>query len=119
MSQKKCLDCGAFIHGRVDKKFCDDSCRINYHNQKYKAHMRGFREVESILRRNRRILAQFLHEGIQTPSEEMLEQAGFNFEYFTHRDVNRPNRFFVYDLGVAKDSDEGYSLLKLIKKSGK
>lgn len=113
---EKCLDCGAVIQGRVDKKFCDDSCRINFHNQKYKSKQAGFRKIESVLRSNRKILAQFLQEGVQMPSKEMLEQAGFNFDYFTHRDHQDPNHFYVYDVGISAEPDAKYILLKLIKK---
>lgn len=116
MCQKNCMDCGAAIQGRVDKKFCDDSCRTNFHNQKYKTHQAGFRKIESILRSNRKILAQFLQEGVQTPSKEMLEQAGFNFDYFTHRDNKNPHHFFVYDVGFSAEAAEKYILLKLVKK---
>ena len=32
-TERYCLDCGAVLHGRADKKFCNDQCRNNYNNQ--------------------------------------------------------------------------------------
>lgn len=28
---KQCLKCGEHIEGRMDKKFCSDYCKSNYH----------------------------------------------------------------------------------------
>ncbi|MFA6947300.1 MAG: DUF2116 family Zn-ribbon domain-containing protein, partial [Pedobacter sp.] len=31
--ERECLDCGAALRGRTDKKFCDDQCRSNFNNR--------------------------------------------------------------------------------------
>ena len=35
-NKKMCPVCGGEIHGRTDKKFCSDDCRIYYNNIRYR-----------------------------------------------------------------------------------
>ena len=34
---KSCLHCNRPLHGRADKKYCDDACRNNYNNMQTKS----------------------------------------------------------------------------------
>lgn len=56
--ERKCLTCGEVLFGRADKKFCNDNCRGIYNNKKNKMGDDYFRKVNSILRKNRRILEE-------------------------------------------------------------
>lgn len=54
------------------------------------------RNINNILRRNRRILAQFKPDSII--DTETLIALGFHFRYFTHKDLYSPT-VYIYDVG--------------------
>jgi len=100
---RTCLSCGKPLRGRVDKKFCDDFCRNNFNN-KQNSHQTNFvRNVNSILRKNRRILENLLPEAEETKKvlREKLVLEGFNFKYFTHQYQTQKGSvyFFTYEYG--------------------
>ena len=101
--ERKCLNCGSSIRGRSDKKFCDDGCRNNYHNQHNSADNNLVRDINHKLMRNRRILQQLLpaHEKKKITNREHLYASGFHFHYMTHTHTNtRGNTYkFCYDHG--------------------
>lgn len=86
---RKCLDCGEPISGRRDKKFCNDSCRVNYHNGKNASKNKEIRSIYSILLRNRNILMKLWEQGNRVTDKEKLLLVGFNFTYHTHVHQNR------------------------------
>ena len=61
--EKTCLDCGNVIHGRADKKFCNDLCRNNYNNQLNSNSYNLIRNINNILKRNRRIMEELNPSG--------------------------------------------------------
>ncbi|MDB5281093.1 MAG: hypothetical protein JWO06_168 [Bacteroidota bacterium] len=80
---KTCLSCGKPILGRSDKKFCDDQCRNSYNNQLNSDSTNYVRNINNILRKNRRILEELNIDGkTKLPKTKLLER-GFNFNYFT------------------------------------
>lgn len=81
---KTCLDCGEPLVGRADKKFCCDQCRNNYNNHLNSESSLMVRQVNNILRRNRRILNNLVPIEKTTVHKEKLSSLGFNFNYFTH-----------------------------------
>lgn len=100
--ERKCLDCGRPLRGRADKKFCDDGCRGNYNNKRNSEENGYLRRVNSILKRNRRIL-----EGL-TPGRGStkvkwsdLMREGFNFEFITemHETGEGDQYRFCYEYG--------------------
>lgn len=111
---KKCLECNTPLMGRIDKKFCNDSCR-NAYNNKHKREA-GFyeRKVNSILRKNKRILAKLNpKEKSKTTKEELLFN-GFNFYYFTNIYQTKQGKtyYFVYDYGYLELENDEYALVK-------
>ncbi len=54
--EKKCLSCGETLIGRADKKFCNDSCRNNYHHNQNRDQINFIRNINNILKKNRAIL---------------------------------------------------------------
>ena len=103
ISTRSCIECGKVLKGRVDKKFCDDFCRNNYNNKLNSDSNAYVRNINNILRRNRRILEETLGS-----SEEMaklqkgkLTDKGFNLKYFTHTYANKKGNvyFFCYEYG--------------------
>lgn len=100
---KKCIECRKSLKGRADKKFCDDLCRNSYNN-KLNSDSNGYvRNINNILRRNRRILEEILpttEEMVKITKQKMLEK-GFQFKYFTHTYTNKKGNvyFFCYEYG--------------------
>jgi hypothetical protein len=81
---RNCLECGHRISGRVDKKFCNDHCRTAWHNKLQGDQNNYMRSVNTILRRNRRILADLSTSGTKKVEPRILKRLGFEFDYFTH-----------------------------------
>lgn len=101
--KRNCLHCGKPIQGRVDKKFCDDSCRNTFNNQQNADSINLIRKINHTIRRNRNILAMFIPQGeeLAKTTRERLIRAGFNFKFFTHIYQNKKgNQYhYCYDYG--------------------
>ena len=82
--EKLCLDCGAKLLGRSDKKFCSDQCRNNYNNRLNRDQNNYVRNVHAQLRRNRRILSGLYEDGHHRIHRDALVAQGYNFTFFTH-----------------------------------
>ena len=112
--ERKCLDCGEIIFGRVDKKFCSDQCRNNYNNRMNSDNTVMVRNVNAILRKNRRILADLVPtEGKINVHKDKLVNKGFNFNYFTHLYVTQKGSSyrFVYEYGYLPLDNDFYMLV--------
>ena len=48
MEERKCLYCGEPIIGRMDKKFCCDSCRNSYNYEKTHKQVNVIRRINGI-----------------------------------------------------------------------
>jgi predicted nucleic acid-binding Zn ribbon protein len=82
--ERVCLDCGARLLGRSDKKFCSDQCRNNYNNRLNRDQNNYVRNVHAQLRRNRRVLAGLYDDGHRRIHRDALIAQGYNFTFFTH-----------------------------------
>lgn len=114
MEQRRCLDCGEIIFGRSDKKFCSDQCRNNYNN-KQKNDLTAFvRNVNNILRKNRRILAELNPSDKANVHRDKLVNKGFNFNYFTHLYTTQKGSvyYFVYEYGYLPLENGFYMLVQ-------
>lgn len=115
MEQKHCHFCGEVIKGRADKKFCDDQCRTGYNN-KLKTDSPQVRHINTILRKNRKVLAEFADndEGKSRVNVKKLAERGFNFTYFTHlyTTKQRATYFFCYEYGYLKLEGDYYMVVK-------
>jgi hypothetical protein len=104
MIQKRtCEYCGDTIRGRSDKRFCDDTCRNRHHNKINQEEGALVREVNGILKRNRRILRSLWPEGqeyLKCGRQPLLEK-GFRFGYHTHtcRSSSGQHYHFCYEYG--------------------
>jgi len=113
---KTCLKCGKTIRGRIDKKFCDDYCR-NVYNNHVKADSNHYvRNINHILRKNRRILESLLPEGrqdIKTYKDKLL-LLGFCFQYYTNTQTNFKGEiyFFCYDYGLKQLENDRYLIVR-------
>jgi len=82
--ERVCLDCGARLLGRSDKKFCSDQCRNNYNNRINRDQNNYVRNVHAQLRRNRKILSELVDDGHHRIHRDALIAQGYNFTFFTH-----------------------------------
>jgi predicted nucleic acid-binding Zn ribbon protein len=110
--EKKCLECGNPVFGRVDKKFCSDGCR-NVFNNKTKASASNYmRNVNNILSKNRRILKAMNPEGKIKKHKDQMMKKGFDFDFVTNTYTTKAGDTyrFVYEQGYLM-LDEGFVLL--------
>ncbi len=112
---KQCLACGADIKGRADKKFCDDQCRNAYNNSQNSDANNYVRNVNNILRKNRRILEQLNSDpsGKTKVSKARMLQAGFNFDYMTNVLQTKAGRiyYFCYEHGYLPIENDWFMLV--------
>ncbi|HPD66123.1 MAG TPA: hypothetical protein P5050_11535 [Bacteroidia bacterium] len=111
--KKICPECGDTFTGRIDKKFCSDQCRNTYNNRLNKDETNFIRNVNHVLRKNRRILAELNPEGKARVSKSVLIDKGFNFQYFTniYTTKNGKTYYFCYDHGYLPIVDDYYMLV--------
>lgn len=95
-STSNCLDCSQKLYGRSDKKFCNDHCRNSYHAKRNKDWNNYMRNINHILRKNRRILAFFHQNNVQTITTSMLALQGFQISYCTSFHEKSQERYY-YD----------------------
>lgn len=102
---KACISCNRTLHGRTDKKFCNDYCR-NTHNNRLNSDGNNYmRNINHSLRRNRRILESLLSaREITKTLLSKMHNKGFTFQYFTHTRTNKKGKLFCfcYDYGYLK-----------------
>lgn len=100
MKNRFCLTCLVELKGRSDKKFSNDLCRSQYHNQNIQPHHVIIKEINNQLKRNRKILAHFCPNDKAIVRKELIDQLGFVSSFFTHIYMNN-NRtyYFCYDYG--------------------
>jgi hypothetical protein len=112
---KACLTCSRSLHGRTDKKFCNDHCRNTFNNQLNSRQNNFLRNIDNCIRRNRRIMQQLLgarQAGIYSSAN--LSGRGFHFNYCTHTYINRKGDIchFCYDYGYLFKSKDRVQLIK-------
>jgi predicted nucleic acid-binding Zn ribbon protein len=97
--ERTCIRCGKPLHGRVDKKFCSDDCRTDYHNQLRRERERDLRSINRILASNWKILTTFLRNGRSKVPVAELAGHNFNFEVYTNTRRRIPGRrtFWCYN----------------------
>jgi len=99
---KTCLECGEPIKGRADKKYCDDQCRSLHNNKANSDTTAQMRNINNLLRKNRRIMHELSNEeGKTAMAKSKLTDAGFNFKYHTHTYTTQKGSVYklCYDYG--------------------
>lgn len=117
--KRACPECGEPIKGRSDKKFCSDLCR-NAHNNKINADTTNYvRNVNNILKRNRRIIEELTPEGKASVPKSKLNAKGFDFGFYTNTFTNKngDTYYFCYEYGYLPIKGDYYFLVK--RKEGK
>ena len=113
---KVCLVCKKPLKGRSDKKFCDDYCRNIYNNQLKSGHYTYVRTINSILKKNRRILEELLSTNKETcrVGKEKLQRLGFHLNFHTHTYTNKKGNMytFCYEYGYLPLDDDWFLVVK-------
>ena len=111
---RTCPECGEKLIGRVDKKFCSDQCRNTYNNRLNSDSTNVVRNINNILRRNRRVLEELNKQSGKTMvSKETLLANGYNFSYYTHTYTTKRGDVyhFCYEQGFLFLDDKKLYLL--------
>ena len=112
-AERKCLYCGEPILGRADKRFCSDSCRNAYHNQRNRETNRMIRNINRVLKKNWQILNELnTHEKARVHRQTLLKK-GFRFDFYTscHTTRKGDTYYYVYDQGYLRMRDSDFYLL--------
>ena len=103
---RTCPECGEKLLGRADKKFCSDQCRNAFNNRQNSDANSYVRNINNILRKNRRILCELNTKAGKTlVTRESLIKHGFNFGYHTHTYTTQKGLIYHYCY------DQGYLFL--------
>lgn len=108
-----CMECGATLFGRSDKKFCNDSCRNAHYNKTHRTQSNYMRKVNRILSRNRIILNELNPNETTKVTRKRLLSEGFNFDYFTNVYQTKTGKvyYFCYDQGYLDLGDDMFALV--------
>ena len=110
-----CIDCGEKLAGRSDKKFCNDQCRNNHNNKANGTTNNTIRNINNILRKNRRILEALVknEEGKSKATLKKLMDNGFNFNYHTHLYTTKTGNTykFCYEYGYLPLDNDYYMVV--------
>ncbi|MDO9510334.1 MAG: hypothetical protein Q7J34_01125 [Bacteroidales bacterium] len=111
---KTCNDCGETLRGRSDKKFCSDQCRNNYNNRQNSESSTYVRHVNTILKKNRKIMEVLNPMGKCTMHRDKLTAKGYNFNFFTSTYTTRKGQtyYFCYEYGYLPIEHDLYALVK-------
>ncbi|MFN6038341.1 MAG: hypothetical protein ACK452_07730 [Bacteroidota bacterium] len=114
IKKRKCPECGEEFHGRVDKKFCSDQCRNTFNNRNNSDVTNYVRNINRILKKNRRILESLNPEGKAKSSRKKLSELGFNFSYFTNilKTQKGATYYFCYEYGYLELENDYFFLVK-------
>lgn len=113
-----CLNCNTPLMGRIDKKFCNDYCKSNYHYEHNKQKQNSFfKHIDLQLKLNRRLLKEFNRAGKSTVRKEKLINAGFNPKFFTHYWKNKKGDvyLFCYEYGFLSRNENGQAKYVLVE----
>ena len=118
--KRKCLYCGEPIYGRMDKKFCCDSCRNSYNYERTHKQTNLVRNVNAILARNYAILQELNTSGKTSVTQRQLADKNFDFRYFTHLYKTKTGSvyYIIYDQAYLpkEGSSDSYLLVKFEEK---
>lgn len=113
-TKKKCPECGEEIKGRTDKKFCSDLCRNSFNNKLNSDSTNYVRNINNILRKNRRILEELNPTDTAKVSKNKLIEKGFSLSYFTNTYTTKKGAtyYFCYEYGYLPIEHDYYFLVK-------
>jgi hypothetical protein len=110
---KSCQECGDPLKGRTDKKFCSDQCRAAFNNRLNSDETNFVRNVNNLIRKNRRILTRLNASGKTKVSRSTLAEKGFDFMYFTSTHTTKDGAicYYCYEQGYLPVEKEQFLLV--------
>lgn len=113
MEKRKCPECGDSFTGRRDKKFCSDQCRTSHYNKLNSDESKFMRNINNILRKNRRILMMLNPDGKSKVTKTDLLDEGFKFAYFTNEYKTQAGKVyrFCYEQGYLELENNTFALV--------
>ena len=118
---RSCLACNLPLHGRSDKKYCDEHCKSNYQYKQIKKDNTSLHyKITKQLRKNRQILKDHNKAGKATIRATDLHKLGFNPRIFTHywKAPKGHTYLFVYEFGWMKIEDNNKAKYSIVKWQG-
>ncbi len=112
--KKICIECQESFIGRKDKKYCSDTCRTSYNNRINAISNTMIKDINQILKKNRKILELLNPEGKAKVHKKVLLDKGFNLSYFTNIYTTKKGSiyYFCYDYGYLEIQGDYFSLVK-------
>lgn len=116
--KRLCVDCNGPLHGRMDKKFCNDHCRSNYNNKVRSESNDVIKSVNLILKKNRDILERFIPNGSTRINRMQLLATGFDQHYHTHTFYTEKGELYIfcYEFGYRKLNADEFLVVRNIPK---
>lgn len=115
VNPQTCLNCNHTLHGRTDKKFCNDNCRNTFHNKTKRTENNLIRNIKAILHGNRRILSEILGDkSTCTVHRAELVSKGFHFEFITQIHTHKQGSVihFCYEYGYKPINESSIHIFK-------
>ncbi len=120
MMSKICKNenCNKIVKGRVDRIFCSDYCKSDFHaSERKKSGKTYFKlKIDAVLKKNRSILAKYNIRSKTTVRKEVLIEEGFNPRLFTHywKNSKGDTYLFCYDQGFKEIKDNSRNKFLLV-----
>lgn len=113
MEKRVCLECESTLNGRSDKKFCSDLCRNAYNNKVNNDTSKIVKNINNILRRNRKILQDLNPTDKAKVHKNKLIEKGFDFTHFTsiYKTQKGTIYHFCYEYGYLQLEDDFFFLV--------
>jgi hypothetical protein len=113
----ECINCHKTLAGRRDKKYCDAHCKAEYHNQNKTFGELYIASVQSKTRHNRRILKTLSPEGKSTVRKEVLDQMGYDYNYFSGIFKTQKGVYYlVYDYAFSPVNTDGVDRALIVQR---
>ena len=111
--EKVCKECGDKFSGRADAKFCSDYCRSSFNNKLNGYNNTYVRKVNSILRKNRKILSELNPSGKSRIKIDELKNQGYDFSFQTNTYTTKAGKtyHFCYEQGYLDTADGWVTLV--------
>ncbi len=89
-------------------------CRNNFNNKLKSVDVNYVRNINNILKKNRRILELICPEEKQKTTRNALQKKGFDFNFITHQRKTQAGAiyFFVYDFGYLELENDFFLVVK-------
>ncbi|MBR4809584.1 MAG: hypothetical protein IK031_04820 [Bacteroidales bacterium] len=107
-----CLECGEPVYGRIDKKFCNNMCRNNWHARIRSEGRQKKRGTIRVLSLNYGILENLLRINKTSCPMDSLREMGFRPDYVTHaaEKKGRHSEYRCFDLAYYMSAGKIFNL---------